>query len=69
MFGSQRTRKGARGARAFLFARLERLRFAFRGWTWRHGFAPLAVYSPSCVVRRDPRQLGHKITSKIYHVL
>ena len=30
MFGSQRTRKGARGARAFLFARLERLRFAFR---------------------------------------
>ena len=65
MFGSQRTRKGARGARAFLFARLERLRFAFRArqWPmrvdWAHGFAPLAVYSPSCVVRRDPRQLDH----------
>ena len=66
MFGSQRTRKGARGARAFLFARLERLRFAFRGQAMAnaggllaHGFAPLAVYSPSCVVRRDPRKLDH----------
>ena len=63
MFGSQRTRKGARGARAFLFARLERDCVSPFAPGMRvdlaHGFAPLAVYSPSCVVRRDPRQLDH----------
>ena len=62
MFGSRRTRKGAR-ARAlfahFAFRASKRQQCAgCRDWA-QYGFAPLAVYSPSCVVRRDPRKLDH----------